>query len=189
MGGMDGGGMGGMDGGGMGGMGGEMGGMGGMGGGSMMAPQGPEVDYLLIRFFDFKAIPGKKYRYRVRVFMEDVNRPENAAMAPSGQTLGEEVAERIAAVIKEEEEMEDLDRKYWLLTDWSEPREVITVELPNRTLAGQLADVRREKISDFVTVHSSEPSAKVMSIVWDPVRAVDVQRKKQTKKKARLKIN
>ena len=147
-----------------------------MGGGSMMvqAPPPPEVDYLLVRFFDFKAKIGKKYRYRVRVLMEDPNRPENSTRAPRDRALSDEVKVRIDAV--KAEEAKQNRRVFYVYTDWSDPSEVVAVNRLNRTLAGQMASVQQAQIEKggAMTFPTAEPSAKVMAIVWDQLHAVDV---------------
>lgn len=136
------------------------------------APPAPDVDYLLVRFFDFTATPGKKYRYRVRVLLEDPNRPQVEALAPRERALDEEVIKRLGDVAKEEEKQNR--RIFYLFTDWSEPSEVVTISLPYRTLAGQIVGVREESIDKYLSMPTAEPSAKVMAIVWDRIRAVDV---------------
>ena len=56
-----------------------------------MGMKQPIVKYKMIRFFDFTAEPGKSYQYRVRVMIEDPNRPldkscgaESADSRPGG---------------------------------------------------------------------------------------------------------
>ena len=158
-------------------MGGMMGGMGGgMGGGSMMvqALPPPDVDYLLVRFFDFKAKTGKKYRYRVRVMVEDPNRPESPALSPRERALSDEVKSRLD-VVKADEQRQNR-RMWYLWTEWSDPSEVIAVNRHNLIRAGQIATVPRARVEPdgALTIPTSEPSAKVMAIVWDKVNAVDV---------------
>ncbi len=115
------GGMGGMSGpGGMGGSGypGGMGGMGGsgypggggMGGysdggmsGIMDVPKKlPSTKYKLVRFYDFSVLPGKVYKYRVRLLMYDPNYPEWTAIKPASSTLSNEVLKRVRALESQE---------------------------------------------------------------------------------------
>ena len=106
----------------MGDMGGGYGGYGGYGGGmgmpgrqirqSTAIPQ-TEVPYLLFRFFDFKVQSGRRYKYRVRLALTDVN--HNAGK----HTLDNAVLERRA-------DLNDKRKKYrW--TDWSEPSPVLGI--------------------------------------------------------------
>jgi hypothetical protein len=72
-----------------------------------------EVPYLLFRFFDFKVQSGRRYKYRVRLALTDVN--HNAG----NHTLDNAVLERRA-------DLSDKRKKYrW--TDWSEPSLVLGI--------------------------------------------------------------
>ncbi len=74
-----------------GGMGGGRGGMGGgMGGGGMIGEYTMQTDHIMLHFFDFGVQPGRKYQYRIKLVLNDVNRwaPLNA--------LEKTVRERIA---------------------------------------------------------------------------------------------
>ena len=103
-------------------MGGGYGDYGGYGGGMGMSgrqirqstaiPQ-TEVPYLLFRFFDFEVQSGRRYKYRVRLALTDVN--HNAG----NHALDNAVLERRA-------DLSDKRKKYrW--TDWSEPSPVLGI--------------------------------------------------------------
>lgn len=47
------------------------------------APEKADSDYKLIRFFDLSTKPGESYEYRVRVWLKDVNVPEESASRQS----------------------------------------------------------------------------------------------------------
>jgi hypothetical protein len=109
------------------GFGGEYGGRGGMGMGGMGAEmQLPEYAWdgvtktLLFRYFDATAQPGKKYRYRVRLVITDVNGgvPE--------KYLDKTVTER------RKDGPKDKDGKpvNYRFTDWSEPSSMASVPQP-----------------------------------------------------------
>jgi hypothetical protein len=131
--------------------------------------QPPLVDYLLIRFFDFNVELGKTYRYRVRVYLEDPNHPENAMMEPSERFLDDAVKTRVAQVAKKEQ------REFWIATEFSEPSEPITVQMESSAIAGAIAPVKTAVIKEAGDLNiEEEPTGKVMSVVWDSQRAVDV---------------
>ncbi len=58
----------------------------------------PLVKYKMIRFFDFTAEIGKSYRYRVRVMLEDPNRPRDKAAEPNPRILDQAVVDRLTKV-------------------------------------------------------------------------------------------
>ena len=68
--------------GGMPGMPGGAGGMPGMPGGGYASPESL-VKYKLVRFIDQTVEQGRKYRYRVKIFLEDPNYPSESYVAPS----------------------------------------------------------------------------------------------------------
>jgi hypothetical protein len=117
-------------GGGRGGEGGE-GGMrmgGGMSAGPEELPQytwDGETKHLLFRYFDSTVTPGRRYRYRVRLAMIDVNAAQNPRF------LAPEAAARIekekAAAEKAKKPSKPLG---WRLTEWSEPSPVAVVPQP-----------------------------------------------------------
>ena len=94
----------------------------------------PIVKYKMIRFFDFTAEAGKSYQYRVRVMIEDPNRPLDKTSEPNARILDQVVVDRLAKVTAADEEYQKTSgkprRTYWLQTEWSEPSNVVTVVSP-----------------------------------------------------------
>jgi hypothetical protein len=159
------------------GMSGDEGGYGGMGMPMGGVPMGPQVDTLMVRFFDFTAVPGKKYRYRVQVFVADPNHPQFAAMDPNDRALSQEVKTRLQELQSKEKDPNQR-QFYYRTTAFSDPSPIVMIQPPLRTLAGPImaareATIRREGNED-ITIPSAESSAKVMSVVWDPSLAVNV---------------
>lgn len=107
--------MGGRMGGGM--MGGSRGGRGRNIGSSMV--QADNKEFLMLRFFDLQATPGRRYQYRVRVALYDPNRNFPARM------LTREAAEKNA------------NRKAYRVAEWSEPSPIARVPYPGEMLAGK----------------------------------------------------
>lgn len=148
-------------------------GMGGYGyGAASMGPPVPTVDYALVRFHDFTAQPGRKYRYRVSVFYEDPNHPQIPAAEPNERTLDEEVKRRLAPVLQEEKEKNS--RVYYVRTEWSAPSPVVEVDPNPITLAGSVDLNRPAAIPGTEQTLPAELRGRVMSVVWDPIYAVDV---------------
>lgn len=75
----------------------------------------PDIDFQMVRFFDFTVAPGKRYRYRVRLVLQDVND------AVDQRYLAREVIER-------RDELKRSMRRV-RLAEWSEPSPVITVPM------------------------------------------------------------
>ena len=71
----------------------------------------------LVRFVDFTAETGHKYRYRVRVVLEDPNHPRDPDMEPEPTALDETVRERIKKRLKNEETAESLAK--WARDTWT----------------------------------------------------------------------
>ncbi|MGE0759417.1 MAG: hypothetical protein AB7O38_20535, partial [Pirellulaceae bacterium] len=167
-----------------------MGDMYGMGMTSM--ERGPQVDYLLIRFFDFGVEPGRKYRYRVQILIEDPNHPADIRMEPIERFLDDTVKKRLVEVNAEEQERKTqyadktpleqtiLSRKYYLRSDFSEPSEIVEVKVPPATIAGEISGgrfVSMPKDSPAppdLMIQTDEPTGKMMAVVHDPERSVDI---------------
>lgn len=93
--------------------------------GGMQGPGGanaPLVEHRLFRFFDFKAEPGKTYRYRVKLVLKN----------PNGG-----VPPRFL-------ESHDLAKGESREAEWSEPSPAVTVIAGNRLLAGTVSPGRGE---------------------------------------------
>ncbi len=74
--------------------------------------------YLLLRYFDKKAVPGHQYRYRVQLVLRDVN------LGVEKRYLDKSVVER----------QEAKKTKYPItFTPWSEPSAVVSAPMPART--------------------------------------------------------
>jgi len=142
-------GMGGPGGMGMGGSGGYGGssGYGGSGGGEggtanvpMESPKKlPSTKYKLVRFYDVTVLPGKVYKYRVRLLMYDPNYPEWEFLKPASSTLASDALKRVQKLQGEEpkpvvskdqtQPTVAAKKKSRRETEWSAPSEpVLTVK-------------------------------------------------------------
>jgi uncharacterized membrane protein YgcG len=102
---------------------------------------GADTEFYLFRFFDFDVAPGKKYKYRVRLFLFDPNDG-----MPRRYLAAEAVVRRAALKTKTAKKLRP--------TDWSEPSATVGIPLPGQVLASVVKPAA-------TTVHNSEPSAKL----------------------------
>jgi hypothetical protein len=149
-------------------------GMGGMG----MPTRGPKAEYLLVRFFDLRVMPGRKYRYRIQVLVEDPNHPRDPRYDPKERTLDDAVKVRLKEV-EAEEAKADNQRIYYRRSEWSAPSGIVTVEAPSMTFAGEVqlpttARTIEGSPGDRYTSAQTEPSGKVIAVAWNSRLAVDV---------------
>lgn len=145
--------------------------------------RGPQVPYLLIRFFDFDVEVGKKYRYRVQVLLEDPNHPQSPQWDLSERYLDESVKKRLAPLIAEEKQKKSRLATTFLRTAFSEPSEIVSVQVEDQAYAGKIAAGRWSTFKDTkdtrdtgfeIPIQMDEPSGKIMAVVWDAEHAVDV---------------
>ena len=139
----------------------------------------PVVKHKMIRFFDFTAEAGKSYRYRVRVMIEDPNRPRDKNAEPNIRILDQAVVDRLAKTTAEDEEYQKTSgkvrRTYWLQTEWSEPSNVVTVVSPEQFVGGGAIGARVVKLAATgPSVELEEGKGKVVTVVWDDRRATEV---------------
>lgn len=106
--------------------------------------------YLLFRFFDFNVEPGKRYRYRVRLYLANPN------FNVEERFLDSELA-TLAQNLKQ--------WKPFIVSVWSDPSEVINMPLDDSLL---IAEVSKSTRVD------AEPTATVTAIHWDYEKGLEV---------------
>lgn len=153
-------------------------GMTGMYGGDGQQQQ-PLVKYKLIRFFDFTAEAGKSYRYRVRVVLEDPNRPRDPKADPNVRILADDVVKRLRQVEADDADYEKKNgkprRTFYMQTDWSDPSPVVTIQKPDNVFASTVTPPKTVKLGpEGPEVEVTEASGKLAAVVWDKTRAVEV---------------
>ncbi len=155
------------------------GGYGGMGDGMGGIPTfGPTVEYLMVRFFDLSIKDTtKKYRYRIQLWVEDPNHPKSPLADPNVRALSTAVRTRITDV-KAKEAVAKSRLSYFRVTEFSEPSAVVSFGPSNQTLGGEISMEKPKVINDSFgnqfNLMAVERSAKVMSVVWDAKRAIEV---------------
>ncbi len=123
------------------GMGGGMGLMPGMGGG-MSGAAGlakDKIEYQLFRFFDFKVEPGKTYKYRVRLALDNPNYDVEPQYLQSP----------------------DLAKEEFVYTDWSESTPEVFVPLGSELLAG---DINPKDPAGKIMVRQFDPEKAVTAV-------------------------
>jgi hypothetical protein len=106
--------------------------------------------YLLFRFLDYNVEPGKRYRYRVRLYLKNPN------WQVAEQFLSKDVRDR----------MQDKDNwKSFIVSGWSKPSEVVRMTLDDRILAKEVISLSRP---------DAEPSGTVVAIHWDKATGTEI---------------
>lgn len=129
--------------------------------------------YKLVRFFDFTAEPGKVYRYRVQLLIEDPNHPENPALDVSPRMLTDEVAKRVAEV-QAKEPQQGRRQHFYLRTEWSEPSEPVSLEPASRFYLGPVARSNVIPHKNGALLWREPLTVDTAVIRWDADWAVDV---------------
>jgi hypothetical protein len=186
----------------------------GAGGYGASAMRRPLVKFLMVRFFDHTAEVGKSYRYRVRVVLEDPNRPYNPQTEPSKRMLDPDVIARLSTIEEQDRKYGELVERtgtppkaaYWTLppwgererpartffvrTDWSEPSDVCTVQGNERVVAGSVAPPRYLRLTTTPgpgpEVLISEAEGNVVAVDWDWQRGVEVPAQRSVRRGAYL---
>lgn len=157
-------------------------GLGGMGLGGMGDEGTPDVaipKYKLIRFFDLRALPGKSYRYRLKVLLLDPNHPYDPKEDPPETTLDHTVLKRVKELNSKDG---DKRKVFWVESEWSEPSDVVSVPpspqlmlastvTPARETILQVSGMKKELAPKFA---EKEPQANIVASIWDDERAVRV---------------
>jgi hypothetical protein len=114
------------------------------------------VDYYLLRFLDFSVEPGKKYKYRVKLVLQDPNYGlQQGVLSPA--VLDRQAKELQAARAKNPK----AERPYWRIVDkWSDPSPAVGIPMAGNV---RLADVKvpaADKAND-------EPTVKMLVEAFD----------------------
>jgi len=165
----------------------------GMGTGEGMSPNpygtgSPTVaipKYKLIRFNDLTIAPGRQYRYRLCLYLEDPNHPRVDFAPPSVQSLDETVRARLKVVDANDEKTKQ--RTYWVTSDWSEPSGIASLPSTQLFFAGKVnPPAASEIMPGKPRVPAKEPTADVLTVVWDADKAVDVPAEKEVQRGSTL---
>lgn len=135
--------------------------------------------YKLIRFTDMTVESGRKYCYRLRVFLEDPNYPSPYFKSPPPVSMSDEVQNRVkrqaAADAQKVTKTAPNYKTYWRFSDWSEAS--TPAELPpTETFLAVSADppAMSTILPDRPGVPSGQASATMLTVMWDPAKAADL---------------
>jgi len=134
------------------------------------------VQYKLIRFCDTDVEPGKVYRYRVRVFLEDPNNPNTDQLngvindPPRRRSLSMKVIERL----NKQEADAAAKKAYYVLSPWSEATEPVSLPSTSRLFTGEVEPARMAVGGENSLVQQSETYGTLVPVVWNDELAIDV---------------
>ncbi len=109
-------------------------------------------EFLLFRYFDLNVRPGRVYRYSLKLYLEDPNRPPKGT-APNPDQLDQSVAERLATD----------KRRGYRVTPASKPSDAVAVSSGGRVLVGSVT-APSMATDRGVKYTSGEASAEIMAI-------------------------
>jgi hypothetical protein len=129
----------------------------------------------MVRFYDFTAEPGRIYRYRVQLLLEDPNHPNIKItkdypqhLAPPLRSLDEDVVARINRLNDAEH------KKFFRETEWSDPTAPVSVPDPTQVFAGTALYQAMSRDQNQTAFMDKEPLGTLKPVVWDPERGVDI---------------
>jgi hypothetical protein len=106
------------------------------------SPLAAGVDHWLVRFFDFAAMPGKMYSYRVQLVLFDPNQRDGVTY----DSLAPAVVERLRALPKVDNRIAPAAN--YVRAPWSEPSPPIGVPLDGRVYAAEFKPAAGTLLSD-----------------------------------------
>lgn len=142
--------------------------------------------YRLIRFTDTTVQPKHKYRYRVRVVVEDPNNPCLTDLAQRmwdpgrTQPLRRPPIQSIAENVKNRREARDKDKYPFLLeSEPSEPSEIVELPEVNHYFAGKITPGEGNPMkAGTPPILRTQPTVNLLTVAWDKDKAVDVPAEK-----------
>jgi hypothetical protein len=154
--------------------------------------------YRLLRFTDTTIQPNKKYRYRVKLILEDPNNPfdgpaprwDPTRSAPLRKPSIQSMSNAALTRVRNADATKAKDpnaRPFLLYTDASEPSDIVELPPVNRYFAGKatagngnpLAMGTPPNVTFTPPVMSTQPSTNLLTVGFDPAMAVDVPAEKE----------
>lgn len=160
----------------------------GQGPGMSGATEVATAKYRLIRFTDTTVVPKHKYRYRVKVVLEDPNNPCLTELAknmwdPSRTApLRKPPIQSITENVKKRRDAADAKERhpFLLVSDASEPTDVVELPEVNHYFAGQITPGKGNAVKPGTpTILTIQPTANLLTVAWDTKMAVDVPAEKE----------
>jgi hypothetical protein len=130
--------------------------------------------YQLFRFFDFHVTPGKHYRYRVRLVLQNPNETVPDRFLSDDLLTEKKQIEDQAVKLRADGKTTQASAilRQWQLiqSDWSDPTDVISVPRDSRLLLVSVQPPTRT---------AGEPSSRVMVISWVEDRGIEAFAERQ----------
>ncbi|QDU77063.1 hypothetical protein Pan97_41230 [Bremerella volcania] len=146
-----------------------------------------DAENKMFRFYDTSVVPNKNYQYRVQLWLEDPNNPQNYQEAPPARALVGDVLTRLKP--ERDKIMKYLQTqqggmvsprgqttatgpqfKFWRTTEFSEPSATVRVPSSADVLAGSVDAGRTvyNRNNQRQILRTAEPNATVLAMKWDP---------------------
>ncbi|QDU30392.1 hypothetical protein ETAA8_55210 [Anatilimnocola aggregata] len=161
----------------------------GEGGPGAGGPMMTLTKYKLLRFTDTTVQPSRKYRYRVKLLVEDPNNPWSKEVPPrwdptrtvpyrrpSIQSMSPNVLNRVRA----KEAGPNSNLAFLLESDPSEPSDIVELPELTRYFAGKATSPSGNPVRPGTPpVFTTQPFANLLTVMWDANKAVDVPGEKE----------
>jgi hypothetical protein len=149
------------------------------------SPLMAQAKYKLVRFTDTTVEMGRKYRYRLKVFLMDPNHPPmpdpvrqiQGYAPPSVASLHEDVQKRVKELDAADQKRGQGYRTWWIESPWSEPSPVVELSSPTRILASKVVPPPAPRLfanRADVVLPTDEPKATVVAVSFDPATVADI---------------
>jgi hypothetical protein len=150
-------------------------------------PQMAPAKYKLIRFTDTTVQLNHKYRYRLKLFLNDPNHPKlpdptqqgGGHLPPSVASLDDKVRNRIKQ-LDAADKVKGIDprtnqpyRTSWIETEWSEASDVVELPQMGQILAHGVTQSTGAKFGNYI-LPNDQPKASAVVVKWDPQKAADI---------------
>jgi hypothetical protein len=122
----------------------------------------------LVRFVDYDVRPGRKYRYKLQLVLEDANHPGNVNLDPEITSLSETTQKRVKALDAEDAKKSTPNNKfrtYWQYTPDSPVSEVAAIGKLENFYGSDAEATPLVSLKEF-KVPLGEPKAKVLVVQW-----------------------
>jgi len=159
----------------------------GEGGGYGGATSMFDAENKMFRFYDTSVVPHKSYQYRVQLWLEDPNNPQNYQEAPPARALEGDVLTRLKperdkimkhmqtqqggmSGVRGQTTQTGPQFKFWRTTDFSEPSATVRIPSSAEVLAGSVDAGRTvyNRNNQRQILRTAEPNATVLAMKWDP---------------------
>lgn len=166
-----------------------------------------DAENKMFRFFDTTVQPNKTYQYRIQLWLEDPNMPEQIQQIPPARALESGVIARVQPERDKISKAMNQNRggaggyeggmmnstnqrpvhEFWRKTEFSEPSPACRVPSSADVLTGSIDSGRTVTHRDDrnKVLRNADPSAKILAMKWDPKEDVKAMVTKEIKSVSR----